>query len=485
MQRAILIDGNFMLMRCYSALNKEANENFMTIKTPEESERQYQLRRNKDINEFTKLLCKHMNTIVQRYGYCSTIIMCKDGKSWRKDVPMLQPMKYLPGDVDSSAADDDGYKENRVKDVRTDWDVVYGLFEKFCKAIESSFKVAYLLTPGAEGDDWMWFASRWIKKELDLHSLIYCSDGDITQTVEDYIAIARQVKTKLGEHGELVTSVKLGALFTKLSNVSIFDINHAQLAHINELFKEVKSGGVHHIMANKASAILFKVMAGDKKDNIPATVEYSKSGSTWKRPNDTMWEKFLVDNDLTLAPIPEDIEIVIPAPKPVKVPKPKKPKKGEIVPEPVEVVPEVLIQTEPTIIKKTLQPITMDHLYDEVFIRRYFTEFFSVELKKTTGKDMDIEHAMKIYRNNLKLMHLDKKQIPEYVFDGMMEVIERKKEMISTCDITKLTTGAMLNAVPGGNVNAFFDMFNLDKKEAVVTPESCKPTEDALAFLGL
>ncbi|AFF28081.1 gp83 [Sphingomonas phage PAU] len=435
MQRTIIVDGNFMLMRIFSVLNFEGT--FMTVKRPEESDMQFNARRNKDINEFIKNLCRHFAKTVQRYSYCDKIIIAKDAKSWRKDMSIPQPKNYtLDGFTEG---DDTDYKGNRVKDDKVDWSVVYSTFEDFAQTLESDFNVPYAKVNGAEGDDWLWYLPRYLYKNKKIHSLLYCSDGDISHTIKDYTIIARQVKTKIGPQGELLTTKKLNEVFDATKNATIFNVNHSESDHLTEMFKEVSTGLVHHIVPNPASHLVWKLLIGDAKDNIPCTVAYTKNGKQWKRPNHTFFCKFLDFKGIGLESDHEN-------------------------------------------------PLTFEHLYDEKFIREFYQDWFAPSMKKAINQDMDIDHAVGIYKNNLKMLHLSKEQIPEYVYDGMQKTIESKLDILDKCDTKLMTNGnVLINSInKGAAVNDFFNMFNLDKTENTVeTPEACVPDASIFDELGI
>lgn len=421
MKWVLQIDGNFFMIRCLSVLNKDGT--FMEKKRAEESDRQFQLRRNSDKNELIKNYCRHLSNQAKRYSYCSGIIIIKDGRSWRKDFKILEPKRYVNGKSEAYIEDIGGYKENRVKSDRTDWEAVYEIFEEFAKVMEKKYNIAYLTCKGAEGDDWLWYTPRYLKKNLNISSVLYCNDGDITQTIKDYIVIARQVRTKLGIDGELLTTNKLLEANNSLKNSTIFDVDNTQVAFLNEMFKEVKMGGVHHIVPNPASCLIEKILAGDKKDNIKAVSMYSTTGKTWKRPNNTFIIPYLKTKKICLTESSDDSDEI---------------------------------------------PLTFEHLEDEEFIRDLLVNAFAPKMLNSVKLEMDIEHAMEIYRNNYKLLKLSKNTIPDEVYNTMQSIISKKHEIIESCKLSDLNnSNALITSMSGSNVtiNTFFDMFELPKKE--------------------
>lgn len=442
MKRAIVIDGNYMMNRCFMALQRSKelapDMNFMFKKQPVESDMQFNSRYQKQVDGYVENLCRHMTTIVNRYAFCQNIIIVRDSGSWRKDMDIKQPMQYVKeGDVFSD--DVQKYKGNRVKDDQINWNDVYGKFDEFVDALQEHFGMPVLQVPKAEGDDWLWFVPRYIKKHFDLDTLIYCNDGDITHTIADYIAIARQVVTKVAPAGEMVTTSKLFEAYNQTNNVNVLLVDNLRAGHLNEMFKEVKIGSVQHKVVNPAFTLIKKVFAGDDKDNIPPIAKYTTNQKQYKKPNETTFVKYWESKGISCEGVaPEGMRL-----------------------------------------------LTIDDLYNEEFIRDYLVNCYGVALTKSVKHTLDIEHAMEMYWQNLKLNHLSEKQIPTEIIDSMAEQIREKKDVILGQSLKELKSATpLLLKVRGEQKNDFFNQFSLPRAEMKSEAVS-EDQDDLLAMLGL
>lgn len=149
---------------------------------------------------------------------------------------------------------------------------------------------------------------------------------------------------------------------------------------------------------NPMKSLLIKLICGDKKDNVYAVFQWNaKTGTRKYKPTEKKMETAL----------------------------------GRI--------------------GESLDTITMEQVYDHVFVRKFLTELLSV-----CKQVRDLDSLLEIYHWNLKAKHLHKRQIPIEVIKGVYKNFQSKKGIIPDWEAMKSKT-SMLEKFNIIEVGTFFD----------------------------
>lgn len=251
----LIVDLNYILMRCVFTLNKS--------------------------NMLYGNLTRALETSVTNYRKWfpfSKVYLVSDSKekSWRKAL-------Y------------DKYKGNRKRDTDIDWEFVYTAYSEFKEAIsQKGFKI--LESAGVEGDDWIAYITETSNKE-GYSNIIVSNDYDIKQLLrydinDDYINIMTNEifnKTKLFLPQNY--SVFLNKL-KKQNNDDIFCLTN-NVEFLNLLNNFIEKHEVVEI--NPIQSLLVKMISGDDSDNIDSvwvTYTNNKKRGIGQKGAESIMEKY-------------------------------------------------------------------------------------------------------------------------------------------------------------------------------------------------
>lgn len=278
MRNLLIIDTSYFAHRVIGQLNMGENVNNL------ESEHE----QNQFVNEMINSLVNIYRTFNnERYSLIDQIVLCCDRNSWRKTIPPIRPY-WLPETDDSPI----GYKEQRIKrkeESPINYDNFYPLIDKFLDKVKDI--VVVMSIEGLEGDDAMMYMSRIITFVNDTRGIIFCTDGDIEQLVNDSVMIFKNVRSKQAPNGEFVMNLNT---YTKLFEQSAVDKllgNNLDSKYYQDLFsicigniegnakiKRTLNNGIS--IAKPFRILLEKSICGDPKDNIFSLISWLASTGT-------------------------------------------------------------------------------------------------------------------------------------------------------------------------------------------------------------
>lgn len=271
--RTLIIDGNFLALR----LLKARGDLFFRDHIKE------------DTTDYIKMLCSHLaNFFKEGQQYIDNVVLVKDMKSWRKQVPIIRYHEEI--------ANTD-YKANRIKsqeeiDAGPDMTEFFLLIEKIYEKLTTKLNIAYTNVNGAEGDDAIWAWTK-VLSNKQKYSLVYCTDSDLNMLLNKYTSIYRQVRTKLSPtRGEIMCSKSYWNEFEAINDISsIFRTDMGFWQEENVLMHDRKLGE-QVFTPNPYWGVFYKIFAGDSKDNVPPMFSWEKNSRNYK-VSERMVEKAL------------------------------------------------------------------------------------------------------------------------------------------------------------------------------------------------
>ena len=210
MKRRILgIDGMYFANRVLGGMTSQ-NET-LTLE-PEQEQKNFLSNLHNSLWSIVRSFNNDTQTLIN-----NVVIFCDYG-SWRKDIPVYIPEYYK--DVDEIKQPVFGYKENRVKKKQespVNYKIFYELVSQFMEDVKSQIPVIKI--PGLEGDDCICIMSHMLKNSQNAEMIIFCTDGDLEQCVNDNVILFRNIRSKECPNGEIVISQrKYHELFVNSSN---------------------------------------------------------------------------------------------------------------------------------------------------------------------------------------------------------------------------------------------------------------------------
>lgn len=298
MKHILLIDTSYFAHRVLGQLN--INENVNNLETENEKRR--------FVNELQNSLVNLYQTFNnEKHSLIDQIVLCCDNYSWRKDIEPVRPYWLTDTEVPL------GYKEQRIEKKEESpihYENLYPLVDEFLENVKDV--VVVLKIKGLEGDDTMMFMSRQIAEHKDCNGIIFCTDGDIEQLVNDSVMIMKNTRSKQSPNGEFVMNLNT---YTKLFEQDAMQQmlgNNIENKYYQDLFgicignidgstiiKRTLNAGIS--IATPFRTILLKSIGGDKKDNIFSTISWlSSTGTRRYKITEKHLEKAFAANGLCL-----------------------------------------------------------------------------------------------------------------------------------------------------------------------------------------
>ena len=270
MKRRILgIDGMYFANRVLGGMTSQ-NET-LTLE-PEQEQKNFLSNLHNSLWSIVRSFNNDTQTLIN-----NVVIFCDYG-SWRKDIPVYIPEYYK--DVDEIKQPVFGYKENRVKKKQespVNYKIFYELVSQFMEDVKSQIPVIKI--PGLEGDDCICIMSHMLKNSQNAEMIIFCTDGDLEQCVNDNVILFRNIRSKECPNGEIVISQrKYHELFVNSSNDPITKLigDNSERNYYKMLFS-VQLNSEYPVQrkpekdiryACPSSVALKKIICGDAKDNV-------------------------------------------------------------------------------------------------------------------------------------------------------------------------------------------------------------------------
>lgn len=245
----LIIDGNFFAQRLRNAISL----NF--IDNPP-------LHKQKLIEGAATSLALEISSLS---NIIENVIICRDWSSWRKKHEQIVPIESI------KTKEQEVYKENRGKNLDYDSAAFYEAYDTFCKLCEEKLNIAILRSYGAEGDDMLYIVSRILKK-LGKMSLLWSSDGDYVQTVDDTTYLLKFPKRQLFMKHQTQVEAK---------PKTMMDVFNQKTPDRSTLLIE-NYAKTDVIETNPYKSLLMKIISGDSKDNVMPIFFWKKGTRTYK-----------------------------------------------------------------------------------------------------------------------------------------------------------------------------------------------------------
>lgn len=287
-KKFLIIDGNYFSMRSLGQLNMANNGQPCTLESDLDCQR---LMNNLQVNLIN--LIQTFNN--ENRQLIDNVIFVSDNHSWRKDVEPHRP--YY---IDVSDSKVIGYKEQRVAtkaESEINYDNFYKVHNEFINSLENFGKLGLfsICQYGCEGDDLLCLLSNQLK-DSDCESVVFCTDGDLMQTVRANFCLFRNIRSKEAPNGELVVTQSLfehvfesksGSVVDQFINTSELvrstwhtDLSSIVIGDTEGLNKCVRSLNSGINIAYPFRSLFVKCICGDKKDNIFGLISWKASTGT-------------------------------------------------------------------------------------------------------------------------------------------------------------------------------------------------------------
>ena len=270
-KHTLLIDGNYFLHSRLFVLPRPKGKQLLGDK-----ESQSQLMR--------KLCIDFASEVRKMAPFVDQIVVAVDAKSWRKDL--------FP---------DAQYKGTRTHDDSINWKAVFGVYAEWQKILEQKGVIIHQVQ-GAEADDVMYGWSTQLNSE-GKNCIAWTGDRDLIQLVnynqatDAYTLWYYNSKKKLiaFEGFEDVMSSRKTSTMTNeelLFNIASEEATYDQLKEDFQAWMDKNRVEVQEI--NCDDFVFGKILQGDKSDNIPSVITWTKASNGGKIRNYSLTEKHCV-----------------------------------------------------------------------------------------------------------------------------------------------------------------------------------------------
>jgi|TARA_B100000767_G_scaffold126355_1_gene120449 5'-3' exonuclease len=270
-KHTLLIDGNYFLHSRLFVLPRPKGKQLLGDK-----ESQSQLMR--------KLCIDFASEVRKMAPFVDQIVVAVDAKSWRKDL--------FP---------DAQYKGTRTHDDSINWKAVFGVYAEWQKILEQKGIIIHQVQ-GAEADDVMYGWSTQLNSE-GKNCIAWTGDRDLIQLVnynqatDAYTLWYYNSKKKLiafEGFEDVMASRKTSTMTNEelLFNISSEEATYDKLKEDFQAWMDKNRVEVQEI--NCDDFVFGKILQGDKSDNIPSVITWTKASSNGKIRNYSLTEKHCV-----------------------------------------------------------------------------------------------------------------------------------------------------------------------------------------------
>lgn len=270
-KHTLLIDGNYFLHSRLFVLPRPKGKQLLGDK-----ESQSQLMR--------KLCIDFASEVRKMAPFVDQIVVAVDAKSWRKDL--------FP---------DAQYKGTRTHDDSINWKAVFSVYAEWQKILEQKGIIIHQVQ-GAEADDVMYGWSTQLNSE-GKNCIAWTGDRDLIQLVnynqatDAYTLWYYNSKKKLiafEGFEDVMASRKTSSMTNDelLFNISSEEATYDKLKEDFQAWMDKNRVEVQEI--NCDDFVFGKILQGDKSDNIPSVITWTKAASNGKIRNYSLTEKHCV-----------------------------------------------------------------------------------------------------------------------------------------------------------------------------------------------
>lgn len=272
-KRFLVIDGMYFANRVLGGMTSQ-NETLSL--EPEQEQSNFLANLHNSFWTLVKSFNNESRTLI------NNVIFVSDYGSWRKKLEPYTPGYYRIADdgTEPKSIPVLGYKENRVekKEKSTvNYDIFYKLVTQFNEEISGTVPVIKI--PNLEGDDCICLLSAMFAKSTNAELIVFCTDGDLEQCVNDNVMLFRNIKSKQNPNGEFVISQnKFHQLFIDNYNDPMSKLLGDNLEHdyyrtlfsmqLSSDYTVQRVAGKDIRFARPFSVALKKIICGDAKDNV-------------------------------------------------------------------------------------------------------------------------------------------------------------------------------------------------------------------------
>ena len=267
-KHTLLIDGNYFLHSRLFVLPRKKGEQLLSTQDSKS-----QLMRKLCIDFASEL--RKMNPFIDQ------IVVAVDAKSWRKDL--------FP---------DAQYKGTRTHDDSIDWSGVFEVYSEFQSILAKKGVVIHQIN-GAEADDVLFGWSTQLNNE-GRNCIVWTGDRDLIQLVnynnatEAYTLWYYNSKRKLiafEGFNKVISETKLDSYTDDQLLFNMADTLTSSDAAKKDLKMWIEKNNVNVEEVNCDDFIFTKILQGDKSDNIPSVVTWTKAARSGKIMNYSITEK--------------------------------------------------------------------------------------------------------------------------------------------------------------------------------------------------
>jgi len=267
-KHTLLIDGNYFLHSRLFVLPRKKDEQLLSTQ-----DSKAQLMRKLCIDFASEL--RKMNPFIDQ------IVVAVDAKSWRKDL--------FP---------DAQYKGTRTHDDSVNWNGVFEVYIEFQNLLAKQGVVIHQIS-GAEADDVLFGWSTQLNNE-GRNCIVWTGDRDLIQLVNYNNATESYTLWYYNSKRKLIAFQGFNKLINEdtsddYSNDDLLFNMSANLSTAGQSKKDLKSwvekNKVEVEEVNCDDFIFTKILQGDKSDNIPAVVTWTKTSKSGKVMNYSITEK--------------------------------------------------------------------------------------------------------------------------------------------------------------------------------------------------
>lgn len=272
-KRFLVIDGMYFANRVLGGMTSQ-NETLSL--EPEQEQSNFLANLHNSFWTLVKSFNNESRTLI------NNVIFVSEYGSWRKKLEPYTPGYYRIADDGTQPKSIPvlGYKENRVekKEKSTvNYDIFYKLVSRFNEEISGTVPVVKV--PNLEGDDCICLLSAMFAQSTNAELIVFCTDGDLEQCVNDNVMLFRNIKSKQNPNGEFVISQnKFHQLFIDNYNDPMSKLLGDNLEHdyyrtlfsmqLSSDYTVQRVAGKDIRFARPFSVALKKIICGDAKDNV-------------------------------------------------------------------------------------------------------------------------------------------------------------------------------------------------------------------------
>ena len=274
MRRYLIVDGNYFAQRVLGSTK-------FTL-TSESEKHQFK------VGMYLSLV--NLWTVFRNRGLVDQLLFCADFNSWRKSIEPFKP--YWLEDTKETPIGYKAQRKTKKDESPIDYDAFYSLYSEFTDSLKEHGVVVFK-TNGLEGDDNISLLSNYIRQNDSMRGIIFATDGDLEQCVNNNVLYFKNVHSKDAPNGEVVMSYNnyINSFEQEDSIEKVLMGNQSELDWVRKVCNVVIGDLDGVVKVNRTlnqgirisrpfKTLFTKSFAGDKKDNLFSPISWlSANGS--------------------------------------------------------------------------------------------------------------------------------------------------------------------------------------------------------------